>query len=313
MHVWSYAHALKNHPEAEAIAVWDDNAERLAAFSEKSGIPAASSIEDLLSQVDVVAVCSENTKHAEYIEACAAAGKHVISEKPLAPNREHAQRILDAVEKSGIKVMTAFPCRFSPAFVSLKKKVTAGEIGKIKAICATNRGTCPFGWFVEKELSGGGAMIDHVVHVADLLRVILEEEPIRVHATTSNNIYSQDWEDCAMVTIEFASGIFVTLDSSWSRPGSFKTWGDVTMNVIGENGVIELDMFGQGIDFYRPGLTTHVLNGYGSNTDGGLFSGFIRAIIDDTPVPINEVDGIQAAKVAMAGYESLKTGQPVAV
>ena len=304
---------MKNNADAVMIGIYDDDAERGKSFAERAQIPFFASIDELLENCDAVAICSENTTHVRYVEAAAAAGKNMICEKPLAPSREHGERIQAALREHGVQLMVAFPCRYSPAFQSLCRRVESGEIGTVRAICATNRGTCPFGWFVETEKSGGGAMIDHVVHVTDLLRVLLKEEPVRVQAQTSHNIYGKDWEDCAMVTLEFESGIFATLDSSWSRPSSFKTWGDVTMTVVGDKGTIELDMFGQGLDFYRPGATTHVYAAYGSNLDGGLFSGFVRACLDETPMPINDIDGMQAAKVALAGYDSLATGQPVVV
>src|SRR5207237_7741980 len=161
-----------------------------------------------------------------------------------------------------------------------------GEIEKIEGICATNRGKCPFGWFVEKEKSGGGSMIDHVVHVADLLRVLLGEEVATVQAQTGNNMYGKEWEDTAMLTLEFPSGIFATIDSSWSRPQSFKTWGDVTMNVVGEQGVIELNMFGQEIDRYVDGQVTHTVAGYGSNLDAALIGDFVKCCLEGSEPPI---------------------------
>jgi predicted dehydrogenase len=209
--------------------------------------------------------------------------------------------------------MTAFPCRFSPAFQNLKRRVAAGEIGAIRAICATNRGRCPFGWFVKPELSGGGALIDHVVHVTDLLRDLLGEEPVRVQAQIGNNVYGQEWEDTAMLTLEFGSGIFATLDSSWSRPSTYHTWGDVTMNVVGENGVIEMDMFGQSIQRYSAGSITHSSNGFGADLDALMVDDFVRACLDDRPLKVTGLDGMQAARVALAGYESIKQGQPVAL
>ena len=207
--------------------------------------------------------------------------------------------------------MTAFPCRYAPSFIRLVERVKGGDIGAIKAICATNHGRCPFDWFVEPELSGGGAMIDHTVHVADLLRVLLGEEPTRVQAQTGTKMYGKTWDDTAMLTIEFPSGVFATLDSSWSRPQSFKTWGDVTMNVVGESGVIELNMFGQEIDRYSDGKVTHSVAGYGSDADGGLVNDFVRCCIEGTPPPITAFDGIQAARVAMAGYRSAAAGTPI--
>jgi len=313
LHVAGYAAACLSHPDVELIGMWDDEPLRGKEFADPRNIPFFDSIDDLLSSVDAVVVTSENMRHAELAIKAATAGKHILCEKPLAPTEEHGQQILDAAERAGVKLMTAFPCRFSPAYQILKRRVSAGEIGPIRAICATNRGRCPFGWFVKPELSGGGALIDHVVHVTDLLRDLLGEEPVRVQAQTGNNVYGQDWEDTAMLTIEFGSGIFATLDSSWSRPSSYHTWGDVTMNVVGDNGIIELDMFGQSVQRYAAGSITHSSNGFGTDLDALMVDDFVRACLDDRPVSVTGIDGMQAARVALAGYESVKQGQPVAL
>lgn len=313
LHVGGYSAACSAHKDVELIGMWDDKPERGLSFAAPRGIVFFESLDELLARVDAVVITSENNRHAELAVLAANAGKHILCEKPLAASEEHGRQILDAAAKAGVKLMTAFPCRFSPAYQNLKQRVSSGQIGVVRAICATNRGRCPFGWFVEPALSGGGALIDHVVHVTDLLRDLLGEEPVRVQAQVGNNVYGQEWEDTAMLTIEFASGIFATLDSSWSRPQSFHTWGDVTMNVVGENGVIELDMFGQSVQRYAAGSITHASHGYGTDLDALMVDDFVRACLDDRPVTVSGEDGMQAARVALAGYESVKTGQPVAV
>jgi predicted dehydrogenase len=311
MHVWSYVDALKKHPQADLVGVWDDNPERLAKFCSASETPAVADMAQLLDVVDAVVITSENTRHAELARRASEKGRHILCEKPLVTTEEDAKAMLEIAER--VKVMTAFPCRYAPSFTRLVERVKAGDIGPIKAICATNRGRSPFDWFVQKELSGGGAMIDHTVHVTDLLRVLLGEEPVAVQAQTGNNMYAQDWEDTAMLTIEFPSGIFATLDSSWSRTQSYKTWGDVTMTVVGDQGVIELNMFGQEIDRYADGKVTHNLAGYGSNPDAALVDDFVRCCIEDKPSPVTAYDGIQAARVAMAGYKSAASNCVVAL
>jgi predicted dehydrogenase len=197
--------------------------------------------------------------------------------------------------------------------VRLNERLQNGEIGEIVGICATNRGRCPWGWFVQKELSGGGAMIDHTVHVADLFRVLLGKEPVSVQAYTGNRIYDQSWEDSAMLSLEFPGKLFATLDSSWSRPKSYKTWGDVTMNVVGERGVIELNMFSQAFDIYSEETPSHRITGFGSDLDAALIADFARCVRDNAPVPISMEDGWKAVQVALAGYESAQSGQPVAI
>lgn len=311
MHSWGYASGLVRNPHAQLAGVWDDNDIRGRDFAKLHQIPFFASALELLAEVDAVVITSENKKHAELVELAAAAGKHVLCEKPLATDEDEGRRILNAAEKADIKLMTAFPCRFSPAFQSLLSHVRSGKIGTVRAVCATNRGTCPFDWFVDKSLSGGGAMIDHTVHVADLLRVLLGCEVKSVFAQIGNNIYGQDWEDTAMLTLTFENGVLATLDSSWSRPKAYKTWGDVTMNVVGDGGTIELDMFNQQLDAYAEGAKSHTVAPYGSDLDFALVSAFVDSILSDTPPPASGFDGLQAARVAFAGYESVKTGQPV--
>lgn len=313
LHVGGYAAACKAHPDVNLVGMWDDDSARGSAFAGDNGICFVESFDEIIAQSDAVIITSENMRHAALAVRAATAGKHILCEKPLAATEEHAKQMLDAVANAGVKLMTAFPCRFSPAFRVLKKRVADGEIGPIRAICATNRGRCPFGWFVRKDLSGGGAMIDHVVHVTDLLRNLLGEEPVRVQAQIGNNVYGQDWEDTAMLTLEFGSGVFATLDSSWSRPASYHTWGDVTMNVIGDNGIIEMDMFGQSVQRYAAGSITHSSNGYGADLDALMVDDFVRACLDDRAPTVSGVDGMQAARVALAGYESVRLGKPVSV
>lgn len=313
MHSYGYAGGLAGNPRAERIGVYDRDAEAAKKFSETFGVPLFDTPESLVKAVDAVIITSENKLHAEYGELAATYGKHILCEKPLVTSEAEGKRLMEAVNTAGVKLMTAFPCRYSPAFKRLQQRVANDEIGKIVALCTTNRGSCPFSWFVETEKSGGGAMIDHTVHVTDLLRALLKEEPVLVEAQIGNNMYHQGWEDTAMLTLTFESGIFASLDSSWSRPKSYKTWGDVTMNVVGERGVIELDMFGPSLDFYSNDSMKFASAGFGSNLDEGLVSDFLRCIEEDTVPAVTGFDGLQAARVAMAGYESARLGQPVAV
>jgi len=314
MHVWSYVSALRSHPDAELAGIWDDDVERGEAFAKQAGMTFVADIDELLASCDAVGICSDNKGHASLGIRAAQAGKHILCEKPLVTTEEEGAALLAAVKEAGVKLMTAFPCRFAPAYVALRDKVRRGEIGQVRAICATNRGRCPFGWFVEKEKSGGGAMIDHVVHVGDLLRDLLGEEPIQVQAQIGNNTYGQDWEDTAMLSISFPSGVFATLDSSWSRPKTYRTWGDVTMNVVGDEGVIEINMFGTEAHLTSnsssPAYNSH---GWGSGMDDAMVNEFVRACVDDREPAVTGFDGLQAARIALAGYRSVVAGEAVAI
>lgn len=306
VHAPSYAHNFAANPRAEIAGVWDDDAERGTQFAEKRGLPFLASLEELLENCDAVAISSENTKHLAHIEAAANAGKHIICEKPVVVRQADFDKVREVVSKNNVKFMTAFPCRFSPAYQNLKQRIKSGELGEIKAINATNRGQCPGMWFIQPELSGGGAMIDHVVHVADLLRDLLGEEPSNVEGQIGSNMYGgKDWDDTAMVTLDYPSGVFATLDSSWSRPKSFRTWGDVTMKVVGTKGVLNVDLFDQSIGHYRNDRAKSYMDqGYGSDLDGALMGAFVEACLDNTEIPVTLEDGLAAASVSIKAYQS---------
>jgi len=235
----------------------------------------------------------------------ARAGKHILCEKPVGVSNDDFARMTAAVEAAGVRFMTAFPCRFTPAYRRVRERIKAGEIGTIRGVCATNRGSCPFSWFVEKELSGGGAMIDHVVHVADLLNDLFRVAPTDVLAQIGNRMYGQDWEDSALVSLEYPGGVIATIDSSWSRPKGFRTWGDVMISFVGDRGVIELDLFSA--DVHRYGAEGHSVGSFGSDADALMIDEFVRACLDGREAEVPLADGIAAAQVAVRAYESLAT------
>ena len=315
MHAYSYAAALAARPDALFAGVWDDDAERGRAQATLYGVPFFDTPEALVAQsLDGVIVTSENAGHRRLVEAAAASPiKAILCEKPLATTREDAAAMVHLCQEEGVFLATAFPCRYSPAFARALAVARNGGLGDILALRATNHGQCPFGWFVEKEKSGGGAVIDHTVHVADLNRVLLGREAVEVYAQTGNGMYHQDWEDTGFLTITYDGGVFTTLDTSWSRPPkSFSTWGDVTMEIVGTGGVLSLDLFSQALTHYSEAAGKMQSVGWGSNLDAGLVTDFLRAARDETPELLaTGEDGARALDVALAAYELAATGQPV--
>lgn len=312
VHTPSYAYHFNAHPRTEVVGIWDDNAERGQAFATTHGLKWVASLDELLLECDAVAISSENRKHLEQIQICASAGVHILCEKPVVVRSEDFGAVRAAVNGSTGVFMTAFPCRFAPSWQVAKQRILEGKIGELKAIMATNRGMCPGGWFTDPTLSGGGAMIDHVVHVADLLFDLLGHAPAAVMAQNGNNMYSQAWDDTAMVTLQYKDGPFVTLDSSWSRPSSYRTWGDVTMRFIGTEGNFSLDLFAQSLEVYKNGASkSHQSAGYGSDLDGAMVDAFVSSCLDGADVRVTLEDGLRAVAVAIRGYEASANRTPV--
>ncbi len=315
LHADSYAYCLKANPLAEFVGIADHDPQRLHAKAEQYGVLPFQSYEALLaSEVQAVIICSENAKHAQLTQMAAAAGKHILCEKPLMTRLEDGKAMLASAKGAGVHLFTAFPCRFSPAFQQMKAMIEQGTIGELLALRGTNRGMNPGGWFNDPELAGGGAMMDHTVHVADLMRLLTSKEIVEVYAETGNNMFHGEYDDTAMLTLTLESGIFATLDSSWSRPRTFPTWGDVTLTAIGTKGIIEMDMFAQYLVHYDDRMGRIRQAFWGDNIDALMIDEFLRVVAGEPRQHLaTGEDGYKAAAVAIAGYESVRKGEPVSV
>ena len=316
MHAQSYAQSLRNAPGAVLAGITDPDAGRGQAMAAQFGTDYFPSEVALLDQhLDGVIVTSENVHHRRLVETAAAAGvKAILCEKPLATTLEDARAMIAACAAAGGRLATAFPCRYSPAFQRLRQQVGSGAVGDVLAIRGTNHGLMPGGWFVDTPLSGGGAVIDHSVHVADLNRLLLGQEAAEVYAEIGSGFHHQPWDDTGFLTIGYEGGVFATLDTSWSRPKTYPAWGDVTLQVVGTGGVLDLDMFAQNLIHYDDGGGRMAWNHWGSGTDAGLVADFLRlASGSAAPNLATGEDGLRALAVALAAYRSAAAGEPVAV
>ena len=178
MHANSYAACLQQIPNRVEIAgMFDEDRDRGRAAAETFQAPFFESCDRLLvEEIDGVIICAENAKHEAYTIQAAEAGKHVLCEKPLATTIKSAQAMIDACRENNSQLMTAFPCRYSSPLIRACQLVRERKLGKILAMKGTNHGTMPGGWFIDKELAGGGAVMDHTVHVVDLWRWMLKKK-----------------------------------------------------------------------------------------------------------------------------------------
>ena len=315
VHAPSYARALARLPEARLAAVWDDDAARGAALAHRHGAPFAEDLAALLARpdLDAVVITAENSRHRSLCEAACAAGKHVLCEKPLAVDALSAETMIAAARDAGVVLATAFPMRHNGPARAAREVIAGGALGRVLAVRATNHGALPPGWFLDPALSGGGAVMDHTVHVVDLLRWYLGDEPIEVYAEISHGLHGLAVEDAALLTITFASGVVATLDPSWSRPPSFPTWGDVTLELACERGVLQLDAFAQKLVYNgREDRRTEWVD-WGADPDEALLRDFARAVREGGRPAAGGRAGERALAVALAAYASARGGLPEAI
>ncbi len=305
-HAFSYAAALTSIPGAAFSGIWDGNAERGRAAAERFGVPLFAQLDDLLAASDTIIVASENIHHKPIVLAAARAGVPALCEKPLATTAADAREMVTACHEAGVLLGTAFPVRYSPTMRRLRAAVQSGACGQTLMSRATNRGTYPGGWFSQQELSGGGALIDHIVHVADLLRWIWGVEFKDVYAEADTRYHNLPVDDCGLLLITMSDGMIVSLDPSWSRPNkAFPTWGDVTMEITGTSGTASIDVFAQNVELFSNERVRAQLVSWGDNTDRLLIADWLQAVRNGGPAPVSGEDGLRAVELVEAAYRSV--------
>ena len=313
-HAHAYAANLRAIAGVELIGVADDDAARGLVFAERHGIRAYTSVDALLAEhLDGVLICSANQQHRALTELAAQHTRHILCEKPIATTIADAEAMIAACASAGAKLQIAFPVRFAPPVLRLRSLLQSGALGQIYSLKATNHGQMPGGWFVDRALAGGGAVIDHTVHVIDLLRWFFDAEVSEVYAEVGIGLLHDGLgiDDAGLLSFKLSNDAYGTLDTSWSRPAAFPTWGDVTIEVVAERGWARLDAFRQQLAVYSNRANRTQWVGWGSDMDLGLMRDFVAMIAEGREPSITGRDGLKALEVALAAYQSAERGEPV--
>ena len=317
LHAEAYIHNLRAIPGVEMIGIADEDAQRGQHFAALFDTPLFESYESLLAaQPDGVVICSENAKHRPLVEMAAQAGVHVCCEKPLATTLEDARAIIDVCEEAGVILVTAFPMRFSAPMIEMKQMLDAGALGAVYACNTTNQGQIPIHhrrWFVDPILAGGGAVMDHTVHLADVLRWYLKNEVVEVFAQSNRILHANqvEVETGGLIMLTFANGTFASIDCSWSKPANYPTWGGLTMELISERGLTTVDAFNQNLDLYRVQPSHHGWHYWGSDANQAMMEEFVAAIREGRAPSVTGEDGYRALEITLAAYASVESGNVV--
>jgi predicted dehydrogenase len=317
-HAWSYARALAAEPSARLVAVFDEDPALGRSVSDDFSAPWTDDLDALLGSgdLDAVVVCSPTAQHRRHVEAAAAAGCHVLSEKPLATTVGDGRAMVAACRDAGVQLHTAFVARFLPHVRSAKQALDSGSLGDVVGLRAGNRGRPPLpphypSWITDPGLAGGGALIDHSVHLTDLVRYLTGREVERVAAEVGSLLWGAEVEDCALLSLVLDNGAVAGLDPSWSVPAGNPWDYDLYLRLVGTAGSVDLDDLAESVrvvsDRTGDGLR---LAGFADDPDAAMIAGFcdsLRAgrLLD--PCASGE-DGLRALEVALAGYASADDG-----
>ncbi len=323
-HARSYSHALMQVEGAKVVAIYDEDPQRGQEYALRFGVPNFDpSVESLLARPDIqaVVVCSANDEHAGLAIAAAQAGKHVFCEKPIATRLEDARAMIEACKQAGVQLHIAFPTRFLPMVQQAKRMIDDNQIGVVFGIVGGNRGRPPLppdypAWITDAAHSGGGAVIDHSVHVTDAMRFITGGEVESVYAETGT-LFHQELavDDCGLLLLKFENGIAASVDPSWAIPAANPFHYDFYLRIVGAEGLIALDDTQQSLRLATDARTERGVTWepFGVNPDAAMMRHFVDCIRSGERFPPGATgeDGLHALEIALAAYESARTGEYV--
>lgn len=340
---WTHLKAYQELPNVEVIALAGYEADRLAQYGREFNVPNLyREYQDLLARddLDVVSICTPNQLHKPIAIAALEGGRHVVCEKPLARSTEEALAMVEAARKADRVLHTVFNHRERGDVAALKRYIDEGGLGRIyhaKASWMRRNGIPTLGsWFTNKELAGGGPLIDLGVHMLDLALYLSGEPQI---ATVSAATYAElgprgrgnrtetfaakhglnsayEVEDLATGFLRATDGTTIALDTSWAVYGSayddfgvtlFGTEGGAEIRVLNYSWEDTLRIFIDVAD--RPSeVRPQVTRGAGHL---GVISQFLAIIRSGEWEGHHGEQGMRRAQIIEACYASAQAGREV--
>jgi predicted dehydrogenase len=232
VHARDYAADAAANPDTRVVAVWDDDAVRGQAGADSLDVPFEPDLDTLLARpdVDAVVVTTATTQHRDVLVKAAAAGKHLYTEKVLAPTVAEAEDIVAAADANGVRLFVSLPRLYAGSTAALAGIVEAGTLGELvygrvrlshDGAVASDDGP---GWlparFFEPETAVGGALTDLGCHPVYLIQRFLGARPETVSATYAS-VSGHAVEDQAVVTVRYAGGAIGVIEAGFVNRAPF--------------------------------------------------------------------------------------------
>ena len=239
-----YTMALHGHRGRDHVEVaYSRSPDRAREFAEKWGVPRhTTSLEVAVrdAECDVVVIALPNHLHEEAVLAAAAAGKAILCTKPLGRNAGEALRMLQACERAGVFHGYLEDLCYTPKTLKSLASVRNGALGKILWVRSRETHSGPHSeWFWNKELSGGGAIIDLGCHCIEIARSFIGKDvrPVEVVCWGDTQVHPIDAEDHAIGLVRYENGAIGQFEVSWAFRGGM----DLRDEISGTEGTIWLN------------------------------------------------------------------------
>lgn len=321
---------LKRNPRVDVVAVADIDPARAQRAAEDFSIPSwYASFHELLDDptVEAVTVGTPPNAHKDPVVAAAAAGKHVLCEKPIAASLEDADAMVRATEDAGVAFAMGYQHRFGAQLPAVRRLLDDGVIGRPMGMTQVGIGPShlPAPWFVQKSVSGGGVLIDWGIYTAHTILWLMGPVETVYGATAifrpdvqvgDELITGVDVEDTAMATLRFESGAMGSWYAAWAVAAAHHS-----MTIDGSAGSIRTVRESPGIDVYSTTFEEpEHLRGWRrlalrepplAEIHYRKLADFVDAVLDDRPVRVSGAEGRDALELVAAVYRSAESRQPV--
>ncbi|WNR42078.1 Gfo/Idh/MocA family protein [Paenibacillus roseipurpureus] len=315
--------AISEIPTAKLIAVVDTNENLAKATAESYGCAYYTDYVDMLANpdVDVVHITTAHYQHAPMAIDALKAGKHVLTEKPMAESKAAAQSMLQAAETySQVQLGVIFQNRYNPASRLMKKAVESSELGKLlclKGIVTWNRTAAYYetAWKGKWATEGGGALINQSIHTLDLLQW-LGGEVSSVKGTMSNDSLEDviEVEDTVHVHLTYKNGATAVFYAT----NAYGVNSPPEIELVFEKGKLVMigDTLYQVIDDVQTLLSSPEANNLGAKSYWGIshskqIADFYEHLLTMRPYWLNGPEGYKAFELVMDIYESSRTGKRI--
>ena len=341
-----HAKAIAGLESAELVAVADVVPELAEKLAEDYGCSPHTSLEEMLSGVDLdaVCVCTPSGMHAEGAITALEAGKHVVIEKPVDVTLEAADRLIEVQHATGGRVAVVSQHRFDAATQAVHEALARGEFGRLTSGSADVRWWRSQsyydsgGWRGTWELDGGGVLINQAIHSIDLLQWLMGQV-VEVTAHTGLIAHERiEVEDTAVAILKFANGALGTIVATTAAyPGlttRIAVHGDRGSAIIDDDELTYFHAAGEGQEGGAYGAgggenqAEEVMEQYGeggsgpgAGADPGSLSmahrdqiqDFVEAVREGREPLVNLQEGRKPLAIIQGIYESARTGWPVRI
>ena len=292
----------------EVVAAFSPSEARRKSFGEKFAFPLSGDLDAILADksIDCIEILTPPNTHLDLVRKCAAAGKHILLEKPLEISTERSLTLVEVAEKAGVTLGVMLQHRFRPAGMRLRDMLRAGELGKIVNCSTVIRLWRPQSYYdVEgrgtKARDGGGVLITQGIHTLDLMLSLAGPvSEVRGYTTTSS-VHRMETEDMVVAAVKFENGALGTIDATTAAYPGFAE----RIEIVGEEASASL--VGSDLSVaHHDGRVTELKTEFGGGGTGadpmafpndwhrGVIADFLDAL-DDRRAPM--VSGREALKV----------------